>query len=387
MRRSQVQNLAFAAVVLLAGCATPGPPLPPSLELPRPVMDLEATREGNRVLLTWTSPAETTDKLRIRHPGPTAICRKIEADLSAALQPAPAEAKSSCDNPVATVPASQLQPITAPQKPVTTPIAGAAPISRVSYSVEIPAELILQYPDSAAVFYVEPLNSRGHGAGHSNAAGVPLAPSFAPPADFRAEQTKTAIVLSWSPLRHAVDRARLTAYRIERSEVGAQTTPDERLLVAAGSASDGRVSDTQFNWDKQYRYRIAAVTGVFAADGKQITEVQGEWSQPVELATRDVFPPAEPAGVQAVFTQAGDQRFIDLTWMPNTEADLAGYFVYRRTEGTEPQRLNSEPLKSPAFRDTKVVAGARYFYSVSAVDLRGNESPRSPEASEAVPSP
>ena len=349
-------------------------------------MDLEATREGNRVLLTWTSPTETTDKLRIRHPGPTAICRKIEADLSAALQPAPAEARPSCENVIERVAASQLQPIAPPPKPAT-PTAGAAPVSRVSYSVEIPADLVQQYPDSAAVFYVEPLNSDGHGAGHSNAAAVPLAPSFTPPADFRAEQTKDAIVLSWSPLRQAaIDRARLTAYRIERSEVGAQT-PDERLLVAAGSASDGRVSDTQFNWDRQYRYRIAAVTGVFAADGQQIAEVQGEWSQPIEVATRDVFPPAEPAGVQAVFTQTDDQRFIDLTWMPNTEADLAGYFVYRRTEGTEPQRLNSEPLKSPAFRDAKVVAGTRYFYSVSAVDLRGNESRRSPEASEAVPPP
>src|SRR5215472_12970767 len=98
LRRSQVQNLAFVAAVLLAGCATPGPPLPPSLELPRPVMDLEATREGNRVLLTWTPPTETTDKLRIRHAGPTAICRKIEADLGAALQPSSAEAKPTCEN-------------------------------------------------------------------------------------------------------------------------------------------------------------------------------------------------------------------------------------------------------------------------------------------------
>jgi hypothetical protein len=39
----------------------------------------------------------------------------------------------------------------------------------------------------------------------------------------------------------------------------------------------------------------------------------------------------------------------------------------------------------PAFRDARVVSGNTYFYSVSAVDLRGNESGRSEVASESVP--
>jgi fibronectin type 3 domain-containing protein len=42
-------------------------------------------------------------------------------------------------------------------------------------------------------------------------------------------------------------------------------------------------------------------------------------------------------------------------------------------------------VKIPAFRDTQVVAGKKYSYSVSAVDQRGNESARSEEAGESVP--
>jgi fibronectin type 3 domain-containing protein len=42
-------------------------------------------------------------------------------------------------------------------------------------------------------------------------------------------------------------------------------------------------------------------------------------------------------------------------------------------------------VKTPAFRDMKVVAGKTYFYSVSAADQRGNESARSEETSESVP--
>jgi len=68
-----------------------------------------------------------------------------------------------------------------------------------------------------------------------------------------------------------------------------------------------------------------------------------------------------------------------------TDADLGGYEVYRREEGTAAVKLNSEAVKTPAFRDLQVKAGKTYFYSVSAVDLRGNESARSEEASERVP--
>ncbi len=39
-----------------AGCGAPGIPMPPSLELPRPVDDLAAVRKGGRVVLTWTAP-------------------------------------------------------------------------------------------------------------------------------------------------------------------------------------------------------------------------------------------------------------------------------------------------------------------------------------------
>jgi fibronectin type 3 domain-containing protein len=56
--------------------------------------------------------------------------------------------------------------------------------------------------------------------------------------------------------------------------------------------------------------------------------------------------------------------------------------VYRRTQTTQPEKINADPAKAPSFKDEKVEPGQEYFYSVSAVDLRGNESARSPEANE-----
>jgi fibronectin type 3 domain-containing protein len=86
-----------------------------------------------------------------------------------------------------------------------------------------------------------------------------------------------------------------------------------------------------------------------------------------------------------VFSGPGQPPFIDLVWAPNTDADLAGYNVYRHETGGQPVKINKELVKAPAFRDSDVSAGKTYLYAVSAVDARGNESARSEEASEIVP--
>jgi len=89
--------------------------------------------------------------------------------------------------------------------------------------------------------------------------------------------------------------------------------------------------------------------------------------------------------LQAVFSGEGQQPFIDLIWAPGLEADLAGYNIYRREENGQAVKLNTELVKMPAYRDTAVQSGKTYIYSVSAVDVRNNESARSEEASERVP--
>ncbi len=114
-------------------------------------------------------------------------------------------------------------------------------------------------------------------------------------------------------------------------------------------------------------------------------EVEGDDSKAAEIFTRDIYPPAEPTSLQAVFSSVGQRPFIDLTWAPNIESDLAGYNVFRSVKGGETVKLNQQLVPVPSFRDDKVEPGKVYLYSVSAVDVRGNESPRSAEATEAVP--
>ena len=172
-------------------------------------------------------------------------------------------------------------------------------------------------------------------------------------------------------------------YRVYRREAGtgASTIAGE---VALSNESSPTLLDTGFEWEKTYDYRLTVVTVVSLANGAE-QQVEGDDTPWITVVAHDIFPPATPAGLQAVFSGPGQKLFIDLIWAPDTEADLAGYNIYRHEQDGQAVKLNSGVVKVPAFRDTEVVPGHQYFYSVSAVDVRGNESSRSDEASETVP--
>jgi fibronectin type 3 domain-containing protein len=114
-------------------------------------------------------------------------------------------------------------------------------------------------------------------------------------------------------------------------------------------------------------------------------QIEGDDSPVVRVVAHDVFPPSVPAGLQAAYSGEGQKPFIDLIWAPVASADLAGYNIYRSEADGAPVKLNSELVKTPSYRDSAVSSGKTYTYSVSAADVRGNESARSDQASETVP--
>ena len=79
---------------------------------------------------------------------------------------------------------------------------------------------------------------------------------------------------------------------------------------------------------------------------------------------------------------------VSLAWIANTETNLAGYWVYRtQTPGTNYVRLNTSVITSPSFVDNTAVAGATYYYTVSATNTSGLESGKSNEVQAVVPAP
>ena len=174
-------------------------------------------------------------------------------------------------------------------------------------------------------------------------------------------------------------------YRVYRRPQGRQLR--SRFLRARSQREAitlSALTDSSIDWEKTYEYRAETVT-VIAQENKPDVQVEGDDTPEVKVFADDVFPPAVPSGLQAVASGPGQKTFVDLVWAPVTDVDLDGYNVYRHEEGSAPVKVNAALLKAPAYRDASVASGKSYLYSVSAVDVRGNESARSEEAGETVP--
>jgi len=369
MRTRLLTIVAVLALAALVACGIPGAPQPPSLELPRTVGDLQAVRKGDKVTLTWTTPHETTDRTRIKHLGVTRICRAVDR-----------VAVAECVERVGALP------------PEHTPLAGPA-----SFPDALPKPLQETQSSGFATYAVEVESARGRSAGLSNQVTVPLAPTLPPPAMLLGEVTAKGVVISWvvplgemQALSPPAGRLQyhLRIFRHDKSKPAAapiEISTTDAFVAPRLAQPNLNVLDTSAEWEHAYIYWADIETTVRNADGKVVGTVEGADSPELDLFVHDVFPPAVPTGLQAVSAATAQQPFIDLSWAPDTESDLAGYNVYRHEEGAAPVKINSEVVKAPTHRDTAVATGRRYSYSVSAVDVRGNESEKSAEAAEKVP--
>jgi hypothetical protein len=324
----------------------------------------------------------------VRYLGKTRVCRNVE--------PVPKE----CDTPVGEV---------AP--PADFAVANQSSTKKLtaSFTDTLPSAMEAANITGFATYAVEVLNAAGRGAGISNLAHVPLVPTLPPFSAFIAQATAPGVLISWqcppASGRRTGVKYLFRIYRRPESGAGPSRIAEmDATACAAGPGGlvplsgqppgpgtsapeqekNGSFLDQTFEWEKTYFYRGTVVSMVEAA-GKPAVSVEGDDTPEVKVFAHDVFPPGVPSGLQAVFSGPGQQPFIDLIWAPVADSDLDGYNVYRHEEGGAPVKLSSEPVKMPAFRDPQVVAGKTSFYSVSAVDLRGNESARSEETSESVP--
>jgi len=347
-----------AALLVLTGCASIAPPQPPSLDLPKPPSDLKAVRKGNSITLTWSVPTLTTDRQRARSLGATRICRS-----------AAASALPQCGTPV-----GQVNP------PGSSSNKNAAGNMVATYVDNIASQMQSDNPDAFVLYAIEVQNGDGRSAGLSNVVRVPLIRTLAPPQNFQAHVVKEGVALSWTggsapSIQDARVQYKYHVYRRQDGTAGWMLAGE----AVADKAGDYSLTDSSIEWEKTYDYRAAAATVL------QSQPVESADTPEVKVFADDVFPPAVPSGLQAVFSGPGQAPFVDLIWSPVPDVDLAGYNVYRHEEGAAAMKVNREMVKSPAYRDAGVSAGKHYFYAVSSVDARGNESSRSEEAEESVP--
>ncbi len=395
-----------AGLALLAGCGLAANPQPPTLWLPEPVKDLTATRVSDEVHLHWTMPKNTTDKVALKGDQRAHFCWEDEA--SAAVKAAAvkaAAAKAAAENEQAAsrqVPGGMAEPAAKQSGPPPLPLGFDpktcralgdgmfAPDKAADFMAKMPAELTSGTPRVVG-FYLELQNHAGKTAGPSNAAWIATGPAPPGVTGLRLETRAEGLVLHWDPSApqpHMVLRIHRTlvpnagAAKPDESK-GATPAEAQVLEVDLDKTDPGGAVDRDAQLDHEWKDWAERVVKLDV--NAHTVEIAGTPSQTVTIDAKDVFPPAIPSGVTVVAD--AQAKAMDLSWTPDTEADIAGYVVYRRdvTAGGSMERITPKAVVSPSYSDGMVVAGHQYAYAVSAVDQDGNESARSAEVVEGLP--
>ena len=330
---------AIAFLLLDAGCGSPGEPLPPLLNIPARTTDLEAGQRGKELILYWTLPGTTTEGFPVKDLERVTL---LGLEVEGAAPPGVAFQAGA-------------RPLAVMDRPLEEKY---TPGQRIQYRLALPARA-----GRRIALAVENFNWRGRSDGPSNVVVVEIASAPAGPENLRATPQATAIHLEWARVAGA------SGYHVYRS------TAERPPFTLLESVAEPAFEDRNFRWGAPHAYFVRAYvkTGAGAAESPD--------SALVAVVPQDVFPPSPPAGFEAVVTESA----VELSWVPSPEADTAGYHVYRRGASGPAVRLTTELLAAPAFSDKDVKRGEQYFYTVTAVDDKGNESAPSAPQQVSVP--
>ena len=353
----------FSIFLLSAGCGAPGEPVPPSPPVPTAIKDLGARQAGDGVQLSFTLPSNSISGQKLAAPPAVEILRgSVKPDGSA-------DAKSFRE--VYTIPGALVD--------------NYREDGRVVFTVPIAPEETRSHPGGAVAYAVRTRASMKRASADSNVVSLRVVPVPAPIASVEARVTESAIELTW-PVPAATAAGELvttiSSYKIYRSEThpAEAGAPPQDLLPGKLEAHPALLASSETNsfrdasmvFDHTYVYFVRSVIQV------EGNELESSDSQPVTVTPHDTFPPAVPQGLVAAVLPGATSGtvLVDLSWSINLETDLAGYHVYRsEQEGTRGQLVTPDLLPTPAVRDTSVEPGHRFWYTVTAVDRAGNESP------------
>jgi hypothetical protein len=334
------------------------------------------------VTLTFTIPRDSVEKREILKP--------ISVDVYRNFEPAP-----PVNSPAAVAPANPTLLLTIPPTMVDRYMVQG----RIRFVDSLRAEDFAP-TDREAVYLVRTFVSPKKLSASSNVAALTVYPPANAIADLKTAFSRSGVTLSWTPPEKTLigTAPNIAFYRVYRAQMesgpnaganqaaNGDTEPANPKVPFAriAEAASPPYADTQTELGKTYVYSVRSVAQY---PGGQLESVDSNFAT---ITPKDVFPPPAPQDLVVAFVPAagGTAAYLDLSWSISAATDIAGYSVYRSDGPSSPgTRVNSELLLTPAFRDMNALPGRTYFYTVTAIDRSGNESPASPPASGSIPAP
>lgn len=361
---------ALSLLLVLAGCGAPGEPVPPRRRVPVAISDLAARQLGESVVLKFSVPRKTIDDEILAQPPALEIYR--------GFAPTGTSLKKVTSRLVYSISPSS----------VNTYLSGG----QIEFTDAIGPAEFHAHAGEQALYVVRTRVAAKRASADSNAVIIRLLPVAVPLVDVRAIVTESAVELSWSAAAGSSFGGappEIAGYRVYRAEVDAPsaTSPDlQNIKLKAPLAPleftpGPTYRDTQIQFGRTYLYSVRTVSS------SDSIAAESADSSPVIVTPRDIFPPARPQNLVALFVPPAPNgpAHIELSWGISAETDLAGYHVYRSEPEGARDRLTRELLVAPTFRDMSAVSGHRYVYDVTALDRAGNESAPSEPAVIEVP--
>ena len=86
-----------------------------------------------------------------------------------------------------------------------------------------------------------------------------------------------------------------------------------------------------------------------------------------------------------IVIQSGANHVVNLDWNASTSKDVVGYNVYRSPDATTWKKINVSLIGPTLYTDSTVANKSTYYYSATAVDVKGKESIKTPPVKAVVP--
>ena len=349
------------ACALVAGCAAPGEPTARHPVVPVAVTDLGALQYGGAFALTFTMPARSMDREALTEHPTIEIYRT-------ALPPGSAPDKKTAWRLAYTIPSEQVD--------------AYLKAGHIEFHDPLTADDFARAAGSSVAYKVRTRVAKTRASADSNVVMARIYPPPEAPREIRVGVTESAVVVNWAeaPLPPGASSRGYRVYRAviesgqENLSLNLSQAKLKTQLELAGASPATEFRDSHFEFGTPYLYTVRSVAQ-FGTDF-----VESADSAPAIVTPLDVFPPATPTSIEITIVPATQQApaYVELSWAISPEGDLAGYSVYRSdAEDALGDRVSTEILPSPTFRDISVLPGRRYYYRVSALDRAGNESPKS----------